>query len=67
MGLAESAHCECGSDEQTPEHILQTCPLFEDRRQQTWEEDTPFGTKLWGNVDDLRRTANFVGSLGLTI
>ena len=67
MGLAENAHCECGSDEQTPEHILQTCPLFEDRRQQTWEEDTPFGTKLWGNVDDLRRTANFVGSLGLTI
>ena len=67
MGLAETAHCECGADEQTPAHILQTCPLFEDRRLQTWDEDTPIETKLWGNIDDLRRTANFVGSLGLTI
>ena len=26
LGLADSAHCERGSEEQTPEHILQTCP-----------------------------------------
>ena len=67
MGLADTAHCECGAVEQTPEHILQTCPLYEERRQQTWDEDTPVKTKLWGTVDDLRRTANFIGSLGLTM
>ena len=67
MGLADTAHCECGADEQTPEHILQTCPLYEERRQQTWDEDTPVRTKLWGTVDDLRRTANFIGRLELTI
>ena len=26
LGLADSAHCECSFEEQTPEHFLQTCP-----------------------------------------
>ena len=34
LGLADSAHCECGSEEQTPEHILQTCPHLETVCQQ---------------------------------
>ena len=29
LGLADSARCECGSEEQTREHILQTCPQLE--------------------------------------
>ena len=37
LGLADSAHCECGSEEQTPEHILQTCPHLE---TVFWPEDT---------------------------
>ena len=47
LGLADSAHCECGSEEQTPEHILQTCPHLETVRQQFRPEDTEVGTKLW--------------------
>ena len=27
-GLADSAACECGDPDQTPEHIMNTCPLY---------------------------------------
>ena len=46
LGLADSAHWECGSEEQAPEHILQTCPYLETVCQQFWTEDTEVGTKL---------------------
>ena len=48
LGLADSAHCECGFEEQTPEHILQTCPHLETVRQQFWPEETEVDSKLWG-------------------
>ena len=50
LGLADSAHCECDSEEQTPEHILQTRPHLETVHQQFWPEDTKVGTKLWGQA-----------------
>ena len=53
LGLADSAHCECGSEEQTPEHILQTCPHLETVHQQFGPEDTEVGTKLWGQAAEL--------------
>ena len=65
LGLADSAHCECGSEEQTPEHILQTCPHLETVRQQFWPEDTEVGTKLWGQAAELQRTADFLAATGL--
>ena len=67
LGLADSAHCECGSEEQTPEHILQTCPHLETVRQQFWPEDTEVGTKLWGQAAELQRTADFLAATGLRI
>ena len=67
LGLAHSAHCECGSEEQTPEHILQTCPHLETVRQQFWPEDTEVGTKLWGQAAEPQRTAEFLAATGLRI
>ena len=67
LGLTDSAHCECGSEEQTPEHILQTCPHLETVRQQFWPEDTEVGTKLWGQAAKLQRTADFLAASGLRI
>ena len=67
LGLADSAHCECGSEEQTPEHILQTCPHLETVRQQFWPEDTEVGTKLWGQAAEPQRTADFLAATGLRI
>ena len=48
MGTSETAQCECGSEGQTPEHILQSCPCCEDARQEVWPQDTPLHCKLWG-------------------
>ena len=46
LGVSDTAHCECGAVEQTPKHILQTCPHLETVRQHYWPEDTGLGTKL---------------------
>ena len=48
--LADSAHCECGSEEQTPAHILQTCPYLETVRQQFCPEDTEVGPSCGGKL-----------------
>ena len=44
----DSAHCECGSEEQTPKHILQTGPHPETVHQQFWPGDTEISIKLRG-------------------
>ena len=67
LGLAASAHREGGSEEQTPEHILQTCPHLETVHQQFWPEDTEVGTKLWGQAAELQRTVDFLAATGLRI
>ncbi|KAK7097114.1 hypothetical protein V1264_004138 [Littorina saxatilis] len=67
LGLADDAHCECGSEEQTPEHILQNCPHLETIRQKFWQEETSVGAKLWGPADELRKTADFLAATGLRI
>ena len=67
LGLSDTVHCECGSEEQTPEHIPQTCPHLETVRQQFWPEDTEVGTKLWGQAAELQRTADFLAATGLRI
>ena len=64
MGLTETAQCQCGAAEQTPEHILQTCPHFEEARRQVWPMDTPVTEKLWGTSENLLCTANFVDLTG---
>ena len=55
LGLVDSAHCECGSEEQTPKHMLQTRLHLEAVRQQFWPEDTEVGTKTWGQAAELQR------------
>jgi len=67
IGLTVSAACECGAEEQTPEHILQVCPHLEEHRQQIWTGNTSLRDKLWGSLADLQKTVLFVTSSGLTI
>ncbi|KAK7098746.1 hypothetical protein V1264_002982 [Littorina saxatilis] len=67
LGLRDTAQCECGSEEQTPEHILQTCPHLETARQHYWPEDTSLGTKRWGPAAELLKTADFMATTDLTI
>ena len=67
IDLADSAHCKCSSEEQTPEHILQTCPHLETLGQQFWPEDTEMGTKLLGLAAELQWTVDFLAATSLRI
>ena len=55
------------TEEQTLEHVLQTCSHLETTRQQFWSEDTEVGTKLWGQAAELQRTVDFLAATGLMI
>ena len=59
-------HCNlhCGIDDQTPEHVLQACPLSDDQRKEVWPVGTNLETKL---ADNLRLTTRFTTSVGLQI
>ena len=72
--------CECGQADQTPDHILQSFPKYDARRQLTRPHGADLVTKLWGSAEnlyrtlklwgsaeDLYRTAGFVASTGLKI
>ena len=67
IGVKPSALCPCGEADQSPEHVLQFCPLFTEERQQTWPEDTPMNVKLWGGAEDLRLATGFIALTGLRI
>jgi len=60
LGLAETASCQCRSDDETRFHILQNCPNLEKALQTYWPTETSYNDKLWGSTEDLRRTVQFV-------
>ena len=66
-GISDTSLCECGQADQTPDHVLQSCPKYAERRQLTWPQGADLTTKLWGSAEDLYRTAGFVASTGLKI
>ena len=67
LKISHSDECPCGKGPQTPNHILQSCPTFDDLRHQTWPSPVEAHRKLWGPVEALRQTANFALLTGLKI
>ena len=67
IGVAETALCDCGQADQTPQHILDSCPLLHDLRRRFWPKDTSIKLQLWGTTKDLEKTYQFVTSAGLQI
>jgi len=67
LKLTPSPTCPCGLEDQTPEHVLQSCPLLNQLRQTIWPVDTPLNTKLYGCGTDLQDTTSFVSQAGLTL
>ena len=67
--IGETDQCTCSTDSQTGNHILQSCPLLEELRKKHWPgpTSTSVNQKLYGSLEDLRRTAAFVCETGLTI
>ena len=64
--VGESEMCPCNAD-MTAEHLLQHCPLHDAMRRDTWPEPTLLRDKLYGNLEELRRTAAFVRATGISI
>ena len=65
--LVPSPTCRCGLEDQTTEHILQRCPLYQGERQQTWPTATPLRTQLYGRREELAKTTAFITRCGMTV
>ena len=57
--VGESETCPCNADIVTAEHLLQHCRLHGAMRRDMWPEPTLLRDKLYGNLEELRRTAAF--------
>ena len=65
--VGESEMCPCNADIMTAEHLLQHCRLPDAMRRDMWPERTLLRDKLYGNLEELRRTAAFVRTTGIFI
>ena len=65
--VGESEMCPCNADIMTAEHLLQHCPLHDAMRRDTWPDPTLLRDKLYGNLEELRRTAAFTRATGISI
>ena len=64
---SDTSLCECGEADQSPDHVLQSCPIYTERRQLTWLQGADLATTLWGSAEDFYRKAGFEISTGLKI
>ena len=67
LGLCHSPDCPCETGPQTPEHILQSCPLYQAERSCLWPQGATLQEKLWGTKDQLVTTATFISSLKIEV
>ena len=52
---------------QSPEHVLQFCPLFRESKTQQWLPEATRQEQLWGNMRTLPKTRTFTQTIRLTI
>ena len=67
LGLSHTDSCPCQTAPQSPEHVLQDCPLHEEARKKQWPNNTSLEEKLWGNIIQLKQTCCFIQETGLNI
>ena len=67
LKLAPSPTCPCGREEQTVEHVLQRCPLYEATREDVWPVSTSLTTKLYGCKQELEKTTSFISQAALIV
>ena len=66
--VGDSSLCPCNTGaEMTPFYILQECPNFTQQRNKFWPEKTSERQKLFGSLEDLGRTVQFVRETTLII
>ena len=52
---------------QTVHHIFQDCSIWRQQRHQLWPQDESTTNKLWGTVEDLSCTTQFLATCGLRV
>ena len=67
LKIGSTGLCDCGTDRQTAEHILQLCPKFAELRSKYWPTTTDVHRKLYGDLRSLTRTMGFIRETGLNI
>ena len=65
--VGESEMSPCNANIMTAEHSLQHCQLHDALRRDMWPEPIPPRDKLYGNLEELRRTAAFVKATGISV
>ena len=67
MKLVLSSMCICNIEDQTTEHIPQRCPNHTNIRNHLWPNNTTLQQKLYGTLEELRRTVSFIQQSGLSV
>ena len=67
MKLVPSSMCICNIEDQTTQHILQRCPNHTNIRNQLWPDNTTLQQKLYGPLEQLRKTVSFIQQSGLSV
>lgn len=67
LHVAHTNECPCGTGLQTPEHVLQECPLHRKERNEHWPEGGVLDQKLWGTREDLEHTVHYIQEIGIDV
>ena len=65
--VGESEMCPFNADIMTAEHLLQHSRLHDALRLDMWPEPILLRDKLYGSLEELRRTAAFARATGISI
>jgi len=64
LKIVPSSTCPCGEEDKTTEHVLQR---NQPERIAQWPSATPLHQKLYGGLEDLKKTTNFITAAGLVV
>ena len=67
LHIVYTEQCPCGTGSQTTEHLLQSCPIYEQLRKGIWPDHIPVACKHYRSLRDLRCTATFIEETGVSI
>ena len=67
LKIVPSPTCPCGEEDQTTEHVLERCNRHQPERIAQWPSASPLHQKLYGGLEDLKKTTNFITTAGLVV
>ena len=65
--VGDTPLCPCNTAPMTVAHILEDCPLFLANRAISWPTPTSLDLKLWGDLGELQKTANYIIKINVAV